>query len=54
MFPLDNFVMDGMTKKPLQESQKPVSFFESLVGSNTVSGEWILNGFSGIGMGFSW
>ena len=50
VFPLDSFVSNDITKKPLVDSQKPVAFFKSLLQLHTVKGEWVLIGYSGIGM----
>ena len=50
VFPLDSFVINDITKKPLVDSQKPVAFFKSLLQLHTVKGEWVLIGYSGIGM----
>lgn len=50
VFPSDPIVVDDITKKSLMDSQKPVIFYKSLLHLFTVEGEWILNGYSGIGM----
>ncbi len=47
--PRDPFVVSDITKKPVSLAQKPVAFFQKLIRLYTVEGEWVLNGFSGIG-----
>lgn len=50
VFPRDPIVIDDITKKSLTDSQKPVIFYKSLLQLYTVKGEWILNGYIGIGL----
>ena len=50
VFPPDSCVINDITKKPLMDSQKPVAFYKSLLQLHTVKGEWVLNGYSGVGM----
>ena len=45
----DALVVDDITKKPFHKGQKPVTFFRKVVQIHTLSGEWILCGYSGIG-----
>ena len=48
-YPPDVPVVDDITKKPFHKGQKPAGFFRRVVQIHTLSGEWVLSGYSGIG-----
>jgi len=47
---LGNTIINEHTKKPVCIAQKPVAFFQWLIQLFTMEGEWVMSGFSAIGM----
>jgi len=50
VYPRDAFIINEHTKKPVCIAQKPVAFSQRLIQLFTMEGEWVMSGFSAIGM----
>ena len=51
-FEQDPLLLSETDHKPLCTQQKPVKFYKDMLSLYTTEGEWILNGFSGLGEHF--